>query len=146
MKILILDDKASVNKSLKKAIEPSGHKCTSFQDPILGIESFKKEVYDLVITDLKMPGMNGIEVLEMVKKISPATPVIIFSGYANVEDTVNALNKGACAFFRKPFDVTELLSVLARIENCKKVTPVNGVALNPLRQPDKNRYIDRHSP
>ena len=120
MKILILDDKASVIKSFKKAVEPAGHKCTAFQDPVKGMKSFEKENFDLVITDLKMPHINGIEILQMVKKISPYTPVIIFSGFANVEDTVEALNNGASAFFLKPFEVGELVNAIGRIEKNNK--------------------------
>ena len=116
MKILILDDKASVTRSLKKAIEPSGHKCISIQHPAEAMEVFKSEKFDLVITDLKMPTLNGIEILQMIKKSWPETPVIVFSGFANVDDVIAALNYGASAFFKKPFEVGELLDTIKRIE------------------------------
>ena len=71
MKILLIDDQINVVQSLKEAIEPAGYDCVTFQDPIQALENFKNEAYDVVLTDYKMPGMNGLELLTSIQQEKP---------------------------------------------------------------------------
>lgn len=120
---MIIDDEESVTKSLKGVIEPSGFKCITFQEPKAAINRFKKDRFDVVITDYKMENMNGIDVLKTIQKIKPGTPVIIVTGYADTHSAIQAVNYGAFAFLQKPIDIKEIFNILSSVkENMKKKT------------------------
>lgn len=119
MRILLIDNEIGVIKSLKDSIEPAGHDCILAQNPKKALTLFTKEKFDVVITDYKMPQMNGIEVLKSIKEYKKETPVIMFTAFADVDNAIDALNNGAYAFFRKPFDLKDLLNTLMKIEEEK---------------------------
>ena len=116
MKILLLEDDIACLESLERALQPTGFECVSFHDPVEALKAFKKESYDVVVTDIKMPVMNGIQVLKKVKKMNPETYVIILTGFADVNNAVEALNNDSYAFFRKPINLEGFLHVLTKIE------------------------------
>ena len=117
MKILLIDnDLASIN-NLKDAIEPGGHKCVLFQNPKEGLSAYKKDKFDVVITDFKMPEIDGIEVLKTIRAQSPNVYVILLTGYADIENAIDSVNYGAHAYFRKPVKLKGLLEVISKIEN-----------------------------
>jgi len=116
MKILIIDDEKPILESLTGMLKPGGYEVVSFQKPKEAIDTYKQDSFDLVITDYKMPDMNGIEVLETIKKIDPQSRIILLTGYADIENAIAAVNKGAYAFFRKPLQFDELIKTLERLE------------------------------
>ncbi len=106
-KILIVEDDERMLRGLSKMLSKDGYLIETTND---GREAIKKarEGYDLVITDLKMLGVDGMEVLEKVKGISPRTSVIMITGYATVENAIGAMKRGARDYICKPFDPQEL--------------------------------------
>lgn len=116
MKILLIDDELSCIESLEVALKPANYECVLFQDPNEGITAFQNDSFDVVITDIKMPGMSGIDVLNAILAHNPKAYVIITTGYADIDTTIEAVNNGAYAFFRKPFEFKELMKVLYKIE------------------------------
>ncbi len=112
----MIDDDLSCIKSLENAIRPANHNCSLFNNPVEGVSEFKNNEYDAVLTDIRMPGMNGIEVLKEVRKHKSSTRVIIMTGYTDVDNAIDAVNNGAYAFFRKPLNIEEVLDILFKIE------------------------------
>jgi len=86
-----------------------GHAVRAFIDPLEAVELFRPGIWDLVISDIKMPGMDGLEVLQRIKSADPAVPVIMITAFATVEMSIQALRKGAYDMLTKPFEPDELL-------------------------------------
>ena len=133
MKLLIIDDQPQVTNSLKEAIEPGGHECVIFNHPQKALNHFEKEYFDVVLTDLKMPDMDGIQVLRMIQRLRPGTPVIILTGYADTHNTIDAVNYGAHAFFQKPVQINELMESLQFIEKNNHENLLKEIRLNQLK-------------
>lgn len=116
MKLLLIDDDVNCLEGLTSALEPAGYICGAFTNPEEAVENFRQKQYDVVITDMKMPGMNGIQVLKETRSLCPNTRVIIVTGFGDVETAIAAVNNGAYAFFGKPIDIDELMDTLEKIE------------------------------
>ncbi len=116
MRLAIVDDERPTLEILKDNLKPTGFETVVFDDPVQAIESIKDGSFDVVITDFKMPGMTGIDVLKSVKKINQTTYVIIVTGYADIYNTIEAVNHGAFAFFRKPLNFQDFIETLLKIE------------------------------
>ncbi len=108
-KILIIDDEKPIRETLKEIVEYEDHKADLASDGFEGIDKAKSHVYDVILCDIKMPRMDGIEVIEKLMEICPNVPIIMISGHANVETAVEALKKGAYDFIEKPLDLNRLL-------------------------------------
>ncbi len=133
MKLMIIDDETSILKTMKKILEREGHECMVFENALEAVSAFPVVRPDAVITDIKMPVMNGLDVLREIKKSDPSAYIVILTGHADVESAISAVNGGAFAFFRKPPDIEELLNSLAQIEEMTK---------HPI--PDKKIQIELH--
>src|SRR6478735_8718502 len=103
-KLLILDDEQSILDSLSRALADLGHELILCTDPHKALEIIKTEVPQVVITDLKMPGMDGLEVLQRVKEYNPDIQVILVTGHGSIDEAVMAMKKGAYDFIPKPFN------------------------------------------
>lgn len=108
-KILVIDDEKSIRNTLKEILEYEKHQVDLAADGAEGIETLKKSKYDIVLLDIKMPEMDGIEVLEKVTKDYPDLPIIMISGHGNIDTAVKALKTGAYDFIEKPLDLNRLL-------------------------------------
>ena len=108
-KILIVDDEASIRRTLRDILEYEKYEVEETKNGLECLVKLKKENYDVVIMDIKMPKMDGIEALERVQLITPDTPVIMISGHANIDSAVEAVKKGAFDFISKPPDLNRLL-------------------------------------
>jgi two-component system nitrogen regulation response regulator NtrX len=108
-KILIVDDEASIRNTLREILEFEKYDVDEANDGIQCLGKLKKSKYDVVIMDIKMPKMDGMEALERVQTISSDTPVIMISGHANIDTAVDAVKKGAFDFISKPPDLNRLL-------------------------------------
>jgi len=114
-KILIVDDELDMLKLLSMIIkEKTPYEVTTTNNPLEAVELAKQGGIDLVITDLKMPGLDGIEVLEAVKKDDPDRPVIFITAYATVESASEAIQKGGFDFITKPFRKEQILFTIDR--------------------------------
>jgi DNA-binding NtrC family response regulator len=114
LEILVLDDEAIVGKRLKPALEKEGHTVEVFEDGRAALERLRQREFDIVVTDVRMDEVDGIQVLETVQGISARTKVIIITGYATVELAHEALAKGAFDFIAKPFKPQDLRAVIDR--------------------------------
>jgi len=108
-KILIIDDEKSIRKTLREILEYEKYQVDEASDGVEGLGMIQKEKYDIVLCDIKMPKMDGIEVLEKVMQLSIDTPVVMVSGHGNIETAVEAVKKGAFDFIAKPLDLNRLL-------------------------------------
>lgn len=108
-KILIVDDERSIRRALREILEFEGFEIDEAENGKEGFEKIKETVYDLVFCDIKMPGMDGVEVLEAMMASNIDTPMIMISGHGNIETAVQAIKKGAFDFIEKPLDLNRIL-------------------------------------
>jgi len=113
-KILIIEDEASIRRVLSKIIseENEAYHVEEAENGLLGIEMIKNNEYDLVLCDIKMPKMDGVEVLEKVKKIKPEIPIVMISGHGDLDTAVNTMRLGAFDYISKPPDLNRLLNTV----------------------------------
>jgi len=107
--ILVIDDERSIRNALKDILEYENYQVEMAVDGIEGVELFSKNKYDIVLCDIKMPKMDGLEVLEKIHEINPDATVIMVSGHGNIDTAVDAIKKGAFDFIEKPLDLNRLL-------------------------------------
>lgn len=115
MNIMLIDDDETCLSSLAFVIAPLGHDCETFINPIAAVQAYQEKPYDVVITDLKMPGMNGMQVLQAIRAHNPEAKVIICTGYGDAEKAVTARKHGVYAYFEKPLKITGLFAALELI-------------------------------
>ena len=108
-KILVIDDERSIRNSMKDILQYEGHDVVLAENGMEGLVSVKSEKPDIVFCDIKMPKMEGIEVLERIKEFSTDTPVIMISGHGTIDTAIEAIRKGAYDFIEKPLDLNRLL-------------------------------------
>lgn len=111
-KILIIDDERPIRSTLREILEFEKFKVDDAEDGKTGFELIKKNKYDIILCDIKMPKMDGMEVLEESMKIGIETPFVMISGHGNVETAVEAIKKGAFDFIQKPLDLNRILVTL----------------------------------
>jgi len=111
-KILAIDDEQSIRESLKEILEYEKHVVDLASNGEEGIQMFQNDKYDVVLLDIKMPHMDGIEVLDKLISISPDVPVIMISGHGTIDTAVESIKKGAFDFIEKPLDLNRLLVTL----------------------------------
>lgn len=111
-RILIIDDEKSIRNSLKEILEYEKYKVDEAPDGIEGTKLAEKEKYDIIFSDIKMPRMDGMEVLEKLQQITPDTPVVMISGHGTIDTAVEAIKKGAFDFIPKPLDLNRILITL----------------------------------
>ncbi|MEP6582986.1 MAG: sigma-54 dependent transcriptional regulator [Ginsengibacter sp.] len=110
--ILIIDDEKSIRKTLNEILSFEGYKIDEAADGEEGLKKFKDKNYDLVLCDIKMPKLDGIEFLEKAREINDEVPIIIISGHGNIETAVEAVKKGAYDYISKPPDLNRMLITL----------------------------------
>jgi two-component system, NtrC family, response regulator PilR len=113
-RILIVDDEAGMREFLSIFLEREGFEVECAQDGAEALEVIQKGHFDLVISDLKMPAMDGVRLLEGLQKLKPETPVILITAYASAESAIEAMKLGAYDYLTKPFRVEEIKPVIAR--------------------------------
>ena len=110
--ILIIDDEKAIRKTLTEILSFEGYKIDEAADGEEGLKRFSEKNYDLVLCDIKMPKLDGIEFLERAKMVHPDVPIIMISGHGNIETAVEAVKKGAFDYISKPPDLNRLLITL----------------------------------
>ncbi len=116
-KILLIDDEPDIVRVLSMSLKADGYDVIPAYSGVEGIEIFEKEKPDIVLTDIKMPGMDGIEVLKKVKSIEPGSEVIIITGHGDIDNTIEALQYGASDFINKPVRDEALAIALKRAQD-----------------------------
>ncbi|OFV92980.1 MAG: Fis family transcriptional regulator [Acidobacteria bacterium RIFCSPLOWO2_12_FULL_65_11] len=127
-RVLVIDDEAAIRDSLKMTLEYEGYECLGAATGQEGLTIAEREVPDLVLLDVKMPGMDGLEVLDRLRSMNESTPVIVISGHGSISTAVEATKKGAFDFIEKPFASDRVLVGLR-----------NALAQRQLR--DENRTL-----
>ena len=112
LSIMVIDDENIVGKRLKPALEKNGVVVETFTDARKALERFNEQPFDIVVSDIRMDDIDGLEVLEQVQSRSDRTKVIIITGYATVEVAQEALVKGAFDFIAKPFKPNDLRAII----------------------------------
>ena len=128
-KILIIEDEASIRRVLVKILseENDTYQVEEAEDGKIGFEKIKNEDYDLVLCDIKMPKMNGEELLEAVKKIKPEIPIVMISGHGDLETAVNTMRLGAFDYISKPPDLNRLLNTVRNALDRKQLVVENKI-------------------
>ena len=113
-KILVIEDEAAIRRVLVKILseESKSYHVEEAEDGLVGMEKIKNTDYDLVLCDIKMPKMDGVEVLEAVKKIKPETAIVMISGHGDLDTAVNTMRLGAFDYISKPPDLNRLLNTV----------------------------------
>lgn len=108
-KILVIDDQAPIRKTLREILEYENFEIDEAEDGQKGLDLVAKDSYDLILCDIKMPKVDGLEFLEKTMQSNPDIPIIMISGHGNIETAVEAIKKGAYDFIAKPIDLNRLL-------------------------------------
>ncbi len=126
-KILVIEDEAAIRRVLVKILseENDSYILDEAEDGIAGLNKIKKEDYDLVLCDIKMPKMDGVEVLEAVKKAKPETPMVMISGHGDLDTAVNTMRIGAFDYISKPPDLNRLLNTVRNALDKKELIVEN---------------------
>ena len=141
MKILLIEDEKITRITLTNTLRKEGFELTSCATGAEGMDKLQREAYDLVITDLRLPKMNGIDILKAVKNQTPQTFVIIITAYASVETAVEALKIGAYDYLTKPFAPEKLIAMLKHIEHYHKIVGENKKLKEKLRYTEKDIIV-----
>ncbi len=121
IQILIVDDEPGMTRLLSDILTDAGYTARPHNNPVEAVEAFRVAPADLVLTDIKMPGMDGIEFFRRIRERDPRVPVIVITGYATAEIAIDALKLGAMNFVRKPFDVEEIVTVVGKAVRAAKL-------------------------
>jgi len=126
-KILVIEDESAIRRVLVKILseENKNYQVEEAEDGLVGIEKIKKEDFDLVLCDIKMPKMDGVEVLEAVKKIKPEIPFVMISGHGDLDTAVNTMRLGAFDYISKPPDLNRLLNTVRNALDRKELVVEN---------------------
>lgn len=120
--ILIIDDEEIVSASCSRILEPEGYSVKTANNGNKGLALLKSRTFDLVLTDLMMPDMDGVEVLRNIKETWPETEVVIMTGYGTVKTAIRAMKIGVFDYIEKPFTPEDLLSLIAKALERKKLS------------------------
>ena len=129
-KILVIDDEKSIRNTLNEVLEYEHHQVDLAEDGPSGLELFSSNSYDVVLCDIKMSQMDGIEVLQKITEISTDVPVIMISGHGNIDTAVEAIKKGAYDFLEKPLDLNRLLITIRNAMDKSKLISQTRVLKN----------------
>lgn len=128
-KILVIEDEAAIRRVLVKILseENDTYQVDEAEDGLVGIEKIKNDDFDLVLCDIKMPKMDGVEVLEAVKKVKPETPIVMISGHGDLDTAVNTMRLGAFDYISKPPDLNRLLNTVRNALDRKELVVENKI-------------------
>lgn len=124
-KILVADDEPLIRRLLQGILEKEGYEISLAEDGVAALEQIKKESFEMVITDIRMPGMGGIELLEMVNQISPCTLVVAITAHGSIENAVEAMKKGAYDYLTKPITPHQIKLIIQRASRHKNLLEEN---------------------
>ncbi len=123
--IIVVEDEKIVRLSLVDALKEEGHTILAVENGNDALAALEEWQFSLVITDLRLPGAGGVEILKKSLAESPVTPVIMMTAYGNIKDAVEAMKLGAFDYITKPFDLEEILLTVDRALNVWRITKEN---------------------
>ena len=117
-RIWVIDDDQSMRWVLEKTLGNSGYQVTAFDSGSIALTHFKRsasnELPQLIVTDVRMPGINGFELLKQIRNLAPQIPIIVMTAYSDLDSTVRGFQEGAFEYLPKPFDIDDALDIVAR--------------------------------
>jgi DNA-binding NtrC family response regulator len=116
LKIMVLDDEPIVCKRLQPALEKLGYEVDTFTQSLEALQEIQETTYDIIITDLKMKGIDGMRFLQEAKKQHPETEVIVITGFATLDTAKESFQHGVFDFIAKPFKLSEIQEVVTKAE------------------------------
>jgi len=125
MNILIIDDEQNICVSLQSILEDEGYNCHALQEPIRGLEYIANQIPDVVLLDVSMPHLSGLEVLEKIKSIDPDIQVIMISGHSGISEAVKAIKLGAFDFLEKPLSLPKVKLTVRKAYEFRSITREN---------------------
>jgi DNA-binding NtrC family response regulator len=137
--ILFIDDDPKAGELMLRFSEDAPFDCRVFRDPIQALEYFRTEGADLIITDLRMPGMSGMELLAEIRDTDSEIPVIIITAYSSIDNAIEALRLGATDFVKKPFDMDELMVQIEKTLEGSRLRQENRLLKRQLRD-ERSRF------
>jgi DNA-binding NtrC family response regulator len=146
LRVLLADDERSIAITLADDLKRAGHKVRVVHDGVAAQAAAAEEPFDVLVTDIQMPGLSGLKLLEAVKARTPATEVVVITGYATIESAVEAIRKGAFDYIRKPFENEEILVALQKIEEIRRLKDENERLREELGRPTGLEGIVGSSP
>ena len=138
-RVLFVDDDVVTGRVMQRNCDNARYQCKVFQNPRECLATFAKEGADVVITDLRMPGMTGFELLTQLRDIDQDVPILVMTGYSSVENAVEAMKRGASDFIKKPFDFSELRLLMERALKNARLRNENKLLKRQLGQ-KRNRF------
>jgi two-component system, NtrC family, nitrogen regulation response regulator NtrX len=126
--LLVIDDEATILKTLKAALEDEQYQVETLEDGTKTLDVIGKLIPDLVLLDIFMPNVNGLNLLDKIKKEYPQQKVIIISGFGNIPMAIQAIQKGALDFIEKPFNLDDILTKISFLKNEKNFTKQKNIA------------------
>jgi two-component system, NtrC family, response regulator AtoC len=145
-RILIVDDEEIVRESLSGWLEKDGYTVETAADGFVAVERLRAAPWSILLVDLKMPGMDGLQVLEAARKLQPDASVVMITAYATVETAVKAIKIGAADYIVKPFDPEELSLIIQKIVGQQAMAHENAVLRKALRHEHAFQDLVSHSP
>jgi len=133
-RILVVEDEEGMREFLNILLAKEGYDVTTCESGAEALEKFKERDFHLVVTDIKMPGIDGIEVLSRIKEIDPSVPVIIMTGYASMETAIQAVNKGAYSYLRKQTSNEDIKQVIKKAIEMRWLRKENRLLKQQLRK------------
>jgi DNA-binding NtrC family response regulator len=115
-RILVLDDEPIVCKRLKPAFQKAGYEVETFTDSASALARVEQKQFDIVVTDLKMEGVDGMQFLARVKEIQPSANVVVITGFATSDTAKESFRNGAFDFIAKPFKLSDILETVKRLD------------------------------
>ncbi len=128
LKVLIAEDEDITRKHLLRALKNEGYEAVGARNGLEALEQMQSEHFDVLITDVRMPGMNGIELLEKVKEKQPGVDVLVITGFGSIDAAVEAMKKGAYEYITKPFNLDELIIKIKNLHE-RRILRRQNVAL-----------------
>ncbi|HDI46038.1 MAG TPA: sigma-54-dependent Fis family transcriptional regulator [Candidatus Omnitrophica bacterium] len=140
LKILVVDDDPGLLETLTDALELEGYGVTTARAGEEALQILDEEEVDLVITDIKMPGLSGMELLKVIKEKNQSLPVIVMTGFASLETAIEAIKQGAYDYITKPFEIEKFLHTVSKAVTQKKLEEKNKQLLEDLG--DLNKKLE----
>ncbi|MDA3844829.1 MAG: sigma-54 dependent transcriptional regulator, partial [Candidatus Kapabacteria bacterium] len=132
-KIMVVEDEKILRVTLTDDLKEAGYNVQSFSAPLAALAELKKNSFDIVITDIKMPQFDGIELLGKIKKLYPDVCVILMTAFGSIDSAVDSMKKGAYDYITKPFKIEELLLIINRINELQAVKNENTMLKSKLK-------------
>ncbi len=135
--VLVVEDEAGTLATLSATLEGAGYEVTGLEKGAEALQMIRSRSFNVIVTDIRLPDVGGLEILELAKEINPEVAVIVMTGYTGIETAVNAVNNGAYAYFVKPVNPDEIKTIIANALKQQKLLLENRRLVDDLQQSNK---------